>query len=283
MHLDSHGLPQQKSGDRNDQLQRVGMIATGSLLKWDLELLEHESVWTWLHMHDALEGPLQPRPGTYTRYVGGDPANVSADQLISALAYWVVSANVKQVLPLLGRMILRLGFAQNYVDGIDKVSTKAKTNEETSVWKALSQGKWKLPDFMLIRALPLFARTHAALYPVAIVADLFLLLSALFAIGPVFRDDSLIPRKRGPDDVDDNVIILTLAVCRARMPTPLSILSAKLYAWARPWNYGCADEVIVDADGEFVALRNGIAYGPHTLPWADADRLLAELEKAGVA
>lgn len=224
MNLDKWGLPATKlpdgTMDSNDTLQRVGMIATALDLADDIEVGQWE---TLLLYSAALQTSLQPKPGIYVRYPGADPANCSADQILSALAYWVASGNIRQICAIFLRMVLRLGFAQNYKDGLDATKTK-----------------WKLPDFMLIRALPLFCRSHWSLYVFALCFDLFLLLSVAAAIGPVWVDDKGL-RKRSPDDVDDNLTVLTLVVCRARYPTPLSWLAAKLYAKLRPWNYGCIE------------------------------------------
>lgn len=224
MHLDKYKLPVQVDGDANDQLQRVGMIQTAfvynSEIKTDTDLggiTVHNLDIATKH---ALLNQLQPRPGIYTRFVGSNTNNVSADQLISALTYWIASGNVKQAAWMFYRMVCRLGFAQNYKDGL---------NDSSST---------KLPDFMLLRSLSLFSRIHWSLWPIAVVIDLSLMLAALASVGPVWRDEKGFS-KRTPDDVDDNLLILILTVCRAKMPTPLSWLAAKLYTKCRPWNYGC--------------------------------------------
>jgi hypothetical protein len=216
MHLDQYGLPCQADGDRNDQLQRCGMIITARGLSAEQGLSGFE-----LTCGLALLTKLQPQPGVYVRYIGGATDNVSADQLIAALCAHIANGTRRQAWLMFVTMCKRFGFAQNYKDGL---------NADT---------KTKLPDFMLLRGLPLFARMHPSLYVFTLLADALLVLAALSAVGPVFRDGSIVPHRRGPDDVDDNNTILTLAVCRARMPTPLSWLAVKLYSWLRPWNYGC--------------------------------------------
>ena len=222
MNLDSNGLPVQANGDANDQLQRCGMIAVAGLLKSDAsDALTQNCI-------DAVSSNelLQPKPGVYVRHIGGDPANVSADQLIAALAAHVALGNTKQVLWIFLRCVMRLGFAQNYKDGLS------------------GQEKIKIPDFMALRALPLFCRIHPIFYPLTIIADLSLLLASCSAVGPVWRDDRGFT-KRGPDDVDDNNTILTLAVCRYKMPTPLSWLATRIYGKLRPWNYGCCETATI--------------------------------------
>ncbi len=217
MFLDEYGLPTQRDGDKNDQLQRVGMIVTALCLKEEIgfrELLER------MIFRGALAVELQPKPGIYTRYVGGDPENVSADQLIAALCAHVADYDWKQVRLMFKACVKRFGFAQNVKDGLNGSEKK------------------KIPDYLALRALPLFVRAHWLCYPLAVVVDLLLVFAALAACGPVWRDDKGFS-KRSPDDVDDNCTIATLAVCRKRMPTPFSILACKLYGKLRPWNLGC--------------------------------------------
>ena len=215
MNLDKYGLPVQQDGDANDQLQRCGMIAVASdICKQESELA--------VNCLNAIRGPLQQANGVYMRYIGGNPNNVSADQLISALATHVVKKDGKRAFAMFTAMCKRFGFAQNYKDGLN------------------DDAKTKLPDLMAIRALPLFARMHKALYPIALIADITLVLSALAAVGPVWRDGGGFKR-RDAGDVDDNNTVLTLAVCRVRLPTPLSILACLVFAKLRPWNLGCQE------------------------------------------
>ncbi|CAB4200523.1 hypothetical protein UFOVP1351_47 [uncultured Caudovirales phage] len=219
MNIDAFGLPVQADGDNKDQLQRVGMIDLATELhsaSTDLMALANQCC------HALTSNKyLQPMPGVYVRHVGGDPANVSADQLIPVLAAHVARRDVRQVARMAWTCVKRLGFAQNYKDGLNGTE------------------RTKIPDFMLLRALPLFARAHACLYPMALVVDALLVLATAASVGPIFRDDKLLPTRRSPDDVDDNCIITTLVTCRAVMPTPLSYMASRLYARLRPWNYGC--------------------------------------------
>lgn len=232
MHLDEHGLPCTLSGgklDANDQLQRCGMIvAAEEILNEKPTRPEHY----YFSCLKAINETHQVKPGIYVRHIGGDPANVSADQLIGALAAHVALGNTKQVLWLALRCLLRLGFAQNYKDGLS------------------GEDRTKIPDFMLLRALPLFTRASRWLYPVAAISDLLLVLAALAAVGPVWRDDKGFT-KRSPDDVDDNNTILTFAVCRFKMPTPLSYLASRIYGRLRPWNYGCRDSQVYFDDNVY--------------------------------
>jgi hypothetical protein len=220
MHLDEHDLPVQADGDKNDQLQRVSMILAACVLnKSKLPIA--------VIMHRALRRDLQPKKGVYVRFSDGNTNNVSADQLISALACWVLLRRPMQIAWMFLRMSLRFGFAQNYKDGLN------------------SDARTKIPDCMFVRALPLFCRAHWSLYPLALCADSLLILSALASVGPVWRDNQGFT-KRSPGDVDDNVTILTFVTCRERMPTPFSILSCWIFGKFRPWNLGCSETIRVE-------------------------------------
>lgn len=228
MNIDSSGLPVTVFKgviDKNDQLQRCAMIVAAGAMDRDVVL---NNIKLCGAVIGALKERLQVKPGVYTRFIGGDTDNVSADQLVSALAAHVALGNTKQVLWMFIRMIQRLGFAQNYRDGLS------------------GKEKIKTPDFMLLRSLPLFARISRWLYPIATVLDLLLIFAAISAIGPVWRDDKGFS-KRGPNDVDDNVTILTLSVCRFKYPTPLSWLASKVYGRLRPYNHGCAETANLDS------------------------------------
>ena len=215
MNLDEHGLPVQSDGDNRDQLQRCGMIATAAVLthtKIDPRVL------------NGIESKLQQSPGVYTRYVGGSPDNVSADQLIPIIAFFVAAGKSEPLSHLFYRMLFRFGFAQNYRDGL---------NANRAV---------KIPDFMLFRAAPLFSRASKWLYPLTCVADLYLLLMATTSC-----------LNRHPDRVDDNNLIVTLAVCQFRQPTPLSFAASRFYTRFRAPNLGCVDGEVSSVNG---ALRH---------------------------
>jgi hypothetical protein len=229
MNLDQYGLPVQSDGDANDQLQRCGMVSVAAHLNRSVGDLEQ-------NCEQAITRLLQIKPGIYTRYVGGSPDNVSADQLIAALGSHVVANDRKQIWLMFKEMTRRFGFAQNYKDGLN------------------DDAKTKIPDFMFLRALPLFTRATILFYPICLITDALLVLSALSACGPVWRDGTEGFARRAPGDVDDNNTILTLAACRHKMPTPFSILSCFLFAHLRPWNYGC-----IRVTGE---LTNNRAYAP---------------------
>lgn len=217
MNLDQYGLPVQANGDANDQLQRVGMILTAAAIldeDMDISKLEHDCL-------NAISSPnlLQPSPGVFVRHPGGDPQTTSGDQLISALASFIAIGSGGHAFDMFKTCIQRFGFAQNTKDGLND-STQTKT-----------------PDFFIIRALPLFLRMSPVLYPIAFFADALLVVSALLAVGPVWRDEGGF-KARSPDDVDDNSIILTLGTCRSRYPTLFSYLAIKLYSKLRPQNLG---------------------------------------------
>lgn len=209
MNLDKNGLPVQANGDANDQLQRVGMIDVAATFEGAVpRTLYTNEIAGALYMHS--EPSLQPEPGVYIRHVGGQTNNVSADQLIAALCSHLTWEEHADAVIMLARCLGRLGFAQNYRDG-------------------LGSNKLQVPDFMLLRAAPLFARAASWLRPLAYLADLY-----LFAL--VIGD--WVYLKVGKDPVDVNNTLLTLAVCHERMPTPLSRLACWLWPRLRKDIYG---------------------------------------------
>lgn len=205
------------------------MIATAA------QLSGTNSQWS-ARCFQALIGDLQPSPGVYVRSVGNNANNVSADQLISALSAHIINLNSAHTWLMFKACLRRFGFAQNTKDGLNGDSSK-----------------WKLPDFMLARAMPLFSRANRLLYPLALLSDVYLV---ILAIGAVLD--------RNPDHVDDNDTILTLAVCSARSATPLSWLARKIYTKLRPWNYGCVRDLSVPSgfNGEVASLSVSHYYKP---------------------
>lgn len=219
MNLDKYGLPVQADGDANDQLQRASILVS-ALLAFDDPPI-NDCTKTELLCGKALspEGALQPILGLWARYTNAPLYSTSADQIVAALAAHVVAKSTKTILTTFGYTMLRFGFAQNYRNTLN--GTKAL----------------QIPDFMLLRAAPLFARAHKILYPIALITDVLLLLAAAASVGPVWKDGKGFA-KRSMDDVDDNVIVLTLIACNAAMPTLFSRLAAKIYAKYRPSNFG---------------------------------------------
>lgn len=193
MNTDKYGLPIQADGDAYDQLQRVGMIAVGQLLGSPLSTVDMDYALRWM---------LQLQAGTYRRYYETDVTNdVTADQLIPTVAYWSITENRSE----LGAM--RWVFAQN-------TRRQGALNEKT------------IPDFMLLRAIPLIIRGYGLPYLVLACIDV-LLLCAVVAFNI---------QNRGFDDVDDNNLIVTLISCRAHRPTIISYLAAKLYRATRAYS-----------------------------------------------
>jgi hypothetical protein len=201
MYLDRYGLPTQENGDGNDCLQRVGMILTADALN---DKVPASNLLFGLALR------LQPSPGIFTRYVGGNTNNVSADQLVSALCASLAWNLHEIVLAMFVRMALRLGFAQNYVDGLN------------------DDPRWKLPDFMLLRTMPLFARASWAFYPIAYMFDLYLLVMVL---------GDWIYLKTDKDPADINNTLMTVVLCREIKPTPISWLAYKIWPKLRPGIY----------------------------------------------
>lgn len=266
MHVDNNGLPIQADGCDLDQLQRCSMIVAAYALGSGFGSFKEIALEDRCRL--ALSSSLQPRKGVYTRNVGGDPRNVSADQLLSALAAWVAIGTPearKQASKLVWRMLLRGGFAQNVVDGLDGGKNTRR----------------KIPDFMLLRALPLVWRTNFFFMMVSVIllgtnlwllanswwwalgllftTDLYLILLALGSAMPVWKDGGGF-KKRSPNDVDDNVTVMTLAVCHDRLPSVMSRFASYLYGKLRPWNFGCFGTA--RHSEEYGELKNADMYHP---------------------
>lgn len=240
--------------DKNDQLQRVAMLY---LIDYREPIATLPFISPW-----EISKAFELRPGIYVRYPGNTEHDVSGDQLISILAAWVAQINPDRSLPLAKAIIKRWGFAQNIHDMYGR--TEKKT-----------------PDFILFRALPLLWRSNIwvnlsrdvlmgisiffafhwsawALLSWLFISDLPLILMAVTAGLPVWEDDRGF-RAREPDDVDDNVIVMTLIACRETLRSPSSIVAPWIYARCRPVNAGCHIHYL-KSGGKPVISRN--LYGP---------------------
>ncbi len=196
MNTDKYGLPIQADGDAADQLQRVGMIAVGQVLAgYNIVTTDLDYAMRWL---------LQVQPGVYRRYYETATTNdVTADQLIPVIAYWSLLQNRAEL------QSMHWVFAQN-------TRKQGELNVKT------------IPDFMLIRALPLILRCYNLPNIIYLCIDSLLLLAVLcYTI-----------LNRGMDDVDDNNLVITLVVCRSFKPSLLSRLSGRLYRSLRAANFG---------------------------------------------
>jgi hypothetical protein len=209
MHIDSFGLPCQSNGNCEDQLNRVGLIALACFFNYpEVEPTEFDAL-----CDDSISDPmglLVYEPGIYTRHSRSGPGDVTADQLIPVLAYHVAQGDKVNIGLMFTAMVKRFGFAQNVHKDNDP-STKT------------------IPDIMVFRTLPLFARYTRWLYPVAVVVDIYLIIMVITLI---------ISSSNSPDEVDDNNMVATLLTCLLVRPTFISKLAAKLYRRFRPTNYG---------------------------------------------
>lgn len=215
MHLDHNNLPMQADGDKEDQLHRSGMILTA------MALGSKKHAWVQILVRQNWVKLMNSR-GVYKRHFDGDPKNVSGDQLIPMFCFLTKSAGGNRthrvyLKDLYKSLFLRLGFAQNFLT---------------------LEGRPKIPDFLLLRVLPLMPRIHPIAYPVSLVLDLLLIPMVLSLLLPVWRDDSVFPVKRTQDDVDHNNLILTLLLCRKYFPTPVSFFAYWLLFKICPINYG---------------------------------------------
>jgi hypothetical protein len=199
MNVDENGLPIQSDGDKNDQLNRLGYIAAVSALTPREQYCQvSPSIALW-----GMSSLLQISPGVFTRYHGGDPNDVSADQLIPVLCGFTAWSYKKNIRRMFISMMKRFGFAQNTVDGLNG-DYKTK----------------KLPDFMFFRAMPLFCRASWWTYPLAWIFDLYLF---VLALGDYYY------LKTDKDPADVNNTFLTISVCALIKPTLWSILAKELW------------------------------------------------------
>jgi len=211
MNLDPYGLPCQSNGDCEDQLNRVGLISLACFLNYHhakADVTELEA-----RCDDAISDPmglLVYGPGTYTRHTKSGPGDVTCDQLIPVLAYHVAIGDGLNVKLMFEAMVKRYGFAQN-VHADNDPTTKTT------------------PDLMFFRALPLFARYSKWLYPVAVIADLYVVIMIISLI---------ISDYNAPNSVDDNNTLATVLTCITTHPTFVARFAAWLYAKCRPTNYG---------------------------------------------
>jgi hypothetical protein len=207
MNVDENGLPIQSDGDKNDQLNRLGyIIAVNALAPVSTASVVKPDVALW-----GVKSLLQINPGTFTRYHGGDPNDVSADQLIPVLCGFTALGFQKSMGRMFKTMMARFGFAQNVVDGLNG---DYKTR--------------KVPDFMFLRAMPLFTRYSWFTYPLAWIFDLYLF---VLVIGDV------IYLHTNKDPADVNNTFLTISVCALKKPTLWSIGAKELWLALCPQVY----------------------------------------------
>lgn len=153
----------------------------------------------------ALRNILQTTPGRYKRHsTATTDLDTTGDQLIPTIAYWALVNHSE-----LSLMWRRLFFAQN-----------TRKQGEITIRT--------FPDFMVFRALPLFIRATEVIYPIVLLLDILLVLASSTYV--------LLNRKL--DNVDDNNLIVTLAVCQAIRPTLLSTLACRIYKNFRAINFG---------------------------------------------
>jgi hypothetical protein len=209
MHLDQYGLPCQADGNCEDQLNRVGLISVACVLNYfkKVEVTELDA-----RCDDAISHPmglLMADPGVYKRHANGTPNDVTCDQLVPVIAYHTIHGDENLGL-MFKAMVKRFGFAQNFhKNGEPQTHT--------------------IPDFMLLRTLPLFARKSKWMYPIALVSDVYTLIQVI---------SCCLKARNDMDAVDDNNLIVTLLATVTVFPTFMSKFAAFVYKKYRPTNYG---------------------------------------------
>lgn len=173
---------------------------------------------------------LEVDPGIYVRNPNqkqwwSDPHQTSRDQLQPVIWYCAAYKDYVRLARLFLSILTRGGFAQN--DSIDN--------------------SWKMPDCMWM-TLPDFIRAGgwwtAIFYPLLFILDIFSLLSVLGYIylqpgtSPTWYNPDTWFQKLPIDSVDDNNTVIDILGAAAFKPTPVSLLTRKLFARLRPVSLG---------------------------------------------
>lgn len=214
MNLDQDGLPMRKDGDKSDQLKHTAMIAIAEKLSHNA-LLPVSPAYAIMNFHQV-----KNKPGTYSRYRNDNPRNTNADTLVVVFAAFLVHDVKRQLGNFMRALLKRGGFAQNNLKVVDGVE------------------KWKRPDFLLIRLLPLLVRTSKWLSPLAYLFDFLLVLQVMKNLFP-FKRNGILPRLKVEDDLDDNTLIAVLTAAAVKYPTAISRFATRLFANGRRQNLGC--------------------------------------------
>lgn len=209
MYTDDYGLIVQADGDGGDTLQRTGLYTLGRYMA-GLPVARETSMACVNCYSAAGKWIRHPRIGTFWC----DPHQTSRDQLLGVFPMLKITGLTTMHRKTTWELVKRAFFAQNMTDFMFfHLGTVIRS------WHPLS-----LP-----------------LYPLLLVFDLFTLLGVMASLWlPRWKHETRRFVRRGPDDVDDDNLILELACAIAWMPTPFTWLARKLHARYRPWNYGCA-------------------------------------------
>lgn len=232
MYIDAYAVIVQKDMDGGDTLHREGMYAFGKKLRYSqLEnkvYLEVSPVRRPASAGEIMD-KFEVAPGIYVRHPDpskwySNPETTSRDQLIPVIAYCAAYEDYPRLWRLFKAVAQRGMFAQNWIRiGEGETDKKIPDPMHLNLAQFIRAGGWWTAPF----------------YPLLFVFDSIELVGTLLSALPLhFKDDHWIPRRRTPNDVDDNNIIVQHLLAAVYKPTPISELNRYLYSITRPVNYG---------------------------------------------
>ena len=240
MYIDAYAVIVQKDMDGGDTLHREGMYAFAKKLVYDAHLnvisvAPNQSRGPASNSEDSrpdspeIIAKFEVAPGIYIRHPDpkkwySNPEATSRDQLIPVIAYCAAYEDYPRLWRLFKATASRGMFAQNFLRIGDGETEK------------------KIPDPMQLN-LAQFIRAGgwwtAPLYPLLFAFDSVELLGTLITALPFhLRDDTLIPRFKNGNDVDDNNIVVQHLLAAVYKPTPISELNRYIYTVTRARNFG---------------------------------------------
>lgn len=221
--------------DTGDGAQKMGLLRFGRYLSFknDKEKVQREEA-KYSQELDALESP--ERKGWYVRSpaIGKlwwkNPYCFSRDQFRSTVIAMGALKQRKRLLRLVWEHVKRLGFHQN-------IETINGANELPDILVRLFpklKGK-QVPDVTspdawgeILRALIMAFPVLKVLYPVLFI---ILCVTDLFALGGLLLSFN---HWKNPDEADDDNMIMSYLQAKYAIPTPISLLTRKIYKHYRP-------------------------------------------------
>lgn len=221
--------------DEGDGAQKMGLLRFGRYLSFknDKEKVQREEA-KYAQELDALESP--ERKGWYVRSpaIGKlwwkNPYCFSRDQFRSTVIAMGALKQRKRLLRLVWEHVKRLGFHQNIetIDGenelpdiLVRIFPKLKGKQMPDVTSPDAWGE-------ILRALIMAFPVLKVLYPVLFI---ILCVTDLFALGGLLLSFN---HWKNPDEADDDNMIMSYLQAKYAIPTPISLLTRKIYKHYRP-------------------------------------------------
>lgn len=231
MYIDSYAVIVQKDMDGGDTLHREGMYAFGKRLRLNLglNLVIVESEPQRRPASEDIISRFEVSPGIYIRHPDpnkwySNPESTSRDQVMPVIAYCAVAEDHARLWRLFKATASRGMFAQNVLRlGDGETRKKIPDPMHLNVAQFIRAGGWWTAPF----------------YPLLYFFDAIEIVGTLITALPLhLKDDTIIPRWKTPDDVDDNNIVVQHLLAAHFKPTPLSEFNRYLYSVTRPQNFG---------------------------------------------